>query len=582
MNCPKCGHPNRAEARVCEQCGQPLSIVTPSPAPPTRPLSHPPVLPPSQELPATTPLPQLSELFAPLPEGALLKHRYIVQAVQLSDDRLNVYVVEDLVSARRCPNCGAIAADPQEHFCASCGADLSGVGEVNLRYRVHESADVQAFAAEAQLLGLKLNHAALLLPVAVFTDVPYGQPRQYRVDPEFFPAMAATLPIPQEMSAVLEWGTSLAQAMGYLHQHQVVLRTVGLNYVAVDGHRAFWTNLNSYLAPPDSPAAAVDGFAQDVKNLALLLLYLVTGQQQLSAVGSLPPRLQEVVKHALTNPQEVTAFTLAAELKEALQGARRPESITLRVGRRTDVGRVRSLNEDSLLTLETSRVYRSLNQPVGVFAVADGMGGHEAGDVASQLTCRVIGQLAAKEIIEPAMAEHALPDSKAWLISAVQTANQAVYEERTSAGNDMGNTLVMALLVGNVATIANIGDSRCYLLTREAIMQVTTDHSLVERLVSMGQLTKEEAAHHPQKNVIYRVIGDKPNLEVDLYDCTLLPGQALLFCSDGLSGMVPDQQIWQHWRASTSPQESCDRLVEAANQAGGEDNITVVIVQVTA
>ena len=138
----------------------------------------------------------------------------------------------------------------------------------------------------------------------------------------------------------------------------------------------------------------------------------------------------------------------------------------------------------------------------------------------------------------------------------------------------------MALVVGDMATIANVGDSRAYLLTQNKITQITTDHSLVERLVATGQITRDEANHHPQRNVIYRVIGDKPHTEIDLFRQLLHIGEALLLCSDGLSGMVPDEQIWQIWRTSTSPQEACDRLVEVANQAGGVDNITVVVVQV--
>jgi protein phosphatase len=109
---------------------------------------------------------------------------------------------------------------------------------------------------------------------------------------------------------------------------------------------------------------------------------------------------------------------------------------------------------------------------------------------------------------------------------------------------------------------------------------VTVDHSLVERLVATGQISREEAETHPQKNVIYRVMGDKPRLEVDLYKQQLHGDDALLLCSDGLNGMISDEQIWQIWQASSSPQEACNRLVKAANQAGGEDNVTVVIVQV--
>jgi protein phosphatase len=167
-----------------------------------------------------------------------------------------------------------------------------------------------------------------------------------------------------------------------------------------------------------------------------------------------------------------------------------------------------------------------------------------------------------------------------WITDAINEANRIVFDERYAKHSDMGNTLVAALLIGNTATIANVGDSRCYHLTPSAITQITTDHSLVERLVETGQITREEAAVHPQKNVIYRVIGDKPDVDVDIFNRTLNINEALLLCSDGLSGMVQESQIYEIWQSSHSPQQACDRLIEAANQAGGEDNITVIIVQI--
>jgi protein phosphatase len=159
-------------------------------------------------------------------------------------------------------------------------------------------------------------------------------------------------------------------------------------------------------------------------------------------------------------------------------------------------------------------------------------------------------------------------------------ANHSVYDRRRAAGTDMGTTLVAALVSGDLATVANVGDSRAYVLAQDEVFQITTDHSLVERLVATGHITPEEAHHHPQRNIIYRVIGERPEVDVDIFEQRLSPGEALLLCSDGLSGTVADNQIWQIWRTSTSPQEACERLVEAANQAGGQDNVTVVIVLV--
>jgi serine/threonine protein phosphatase PrpC len=251
----------------------------------------------------------------------------------------------------------------------------------------------------------------------------------------------------------------------------------------------------------------------------------------------------------------------------------------LQVGVCTDVGRVRALNEDSVLTLDLTERFAGLGLPVGVYAVADGMGGHAAGDVASQLTIQTIQEAVDGLRLE---AEGKLPDARAWLDQLVVTVNQAVYTQRRAADNDMGCTLVLALLIAGHATIANIGDSRAYWLSADGTTQITTDHSLVERLVAAGHITAQEAREHPRRNVIYRVVGDKPKADYDLFEQVLAPGEALLLCSDGLSGMVPDAHIWALWHAAPSPQVACEQLVEAANQAGGIDNISVVIVQVDA
>jgi serine/threonine protein phosphatase PrpC len=124
-----------------------------------------------------------------------------------------------------------------------------------------------------------------------------------------------------------------------------------------------------------------------------------------------------------------------------------------------------------------------------------------------------------------------------------------------------------------------VGDSRAYLINEDGISQITTDHSLVERLVAMGQITADEARVHPQRNVIYRTIGDKEEAEADFFVRQLKPGDSLLLCSDGLSGKVEDAEIWRLVRRGRSPQEACEQLVQAANDNGGDDNITVIIVQ---
>jgi protein phosphatase len=144
----------------------------------------------------------------------------------------------------------------------------------------------------------------------------------------------------------------------------------------------------------------------------------------------------------------------------------------------------------------------------------------------------------------------------------------------------MGTTLVAALVVGDTAHIANVGDSRAYVITQDDdIRRITIDHSLVERLVAIGQIKPDEARSHPQRNVIYRTIGDKEEAEVDFFVQQLNPGDSLLLCSDGLSGKIEDAEMRRLVSRSQSPQEACELLVQAANDHGGDDNITVIIVQ---
>ncbi|MBN1259464.1 MAG: Stp1/IreP family PP2C-type Ser/Thr phosphatase [Anaerolineae bacterium] len=605
MKCTQCGHENREGARFCTQCRAEISALTGQSH--TSPMGNAVeaqngagnqvnaandgkttrTLPSNAESGeatsgGTAPLPELHEMFAPLPAGALLGDgRYAALEARPLNPQLNEYLTEDLVTVRLCPSCGAVTPDLEERYCVSCGAEISGAPAVNLRYRIHESANPEFFAQEAQLLAMRLQHPALRLPLAVFIETPYGAPRQYRVAPEFPLPRVTTLSIPQEINTVLEWGVSLAQGLAYLHQHQVTIPFANPKHIVFDGKRALWINLEqSVIITPEKRANSAEYFALDVKALAASLLYLATGKQKLTQDMALPEPVKALFFQAITNPQGMPAEAFASELDVCLQELRRPASVTFMVGRRTDVGQVRSLNEDSLLTLDLSAVFRSKSEPVGVFVVADGMGGHDAGDIASQITARTIGRIAIAELFPPVVQGKPIADPAGWLKTAAQAANQAVYEQRKSAGSDMGTTLVATLVRGDQALVANVGDSRCYHLTPAGMRQVTTDHSLVERLVATGQITAEEAAYHPQRNVIYRVIGDKLRLEVDLFEVNLQPGEALLLCSDGLSGMVPNDQIWQLWHTSSSPQHACDRLVQAANQAGGEDNVTVVILQI--
>jgi len=224
-------------------------------------------------------------------------------------------------------------------------------------------------------------------------------------------------------------------------------------------------------------------------------------------------------------------------------------------GSRTDVGRGRPENEDNLL----------VDREHGLYAVADGMGGHRAGEVASATA------------IETLQAAY-LGGQR--LDQAVAAANTAVFTKGTedAALQGMGTTLTAIALEGDsTALLGHVGDSRAYLMRNGAVTQVTDDHSLVEQLVREGRLSPEEAQNHPQRAIITRALGVDSQVEVDTYRIDLKAGDRLLICSDGLTNMLSDDTIAQTLRRHADPQQAADTLVDMANQAGGDDNITVVI-----
>jgi protein phosphatase len=213
----------------------------------------------------------------------------------------------------------------------------------------------------------------------------------------------------------------------------------------------------------------------------------------------------------------------------------------------------------------------------GLFVVADGMGGHRAGEVASSISVRTVARKLTSETIlrlfDLEQPEDA-PSLQEIVREALEEANATVVD-RVPGG---GTTLTAAVWLGPQVTLGHVGDSRAYLIGRDGTRVITRDHSLVQRLVELEQLTEEEAALHPQRNVLWNAIGQGANLKVDVASHPVPQGGYLLLCSDGLWGTVPDGDIEKMVLAATDPQSAADQLVQAANAAGGPDNITVILV----
>ena len=232
----------------------------------------------------------------------------------------------------------------------------------------------------------------------------------------------------------------------------------------------------------------------------------------------------------------------------------------------TDVGQKRTTNQDF--------VYASgglVGNLPNLFVVADGMGGHRAGDFASKYTVEILER-------EIKVCEETRPEII--LRNAIQIANNKIIE---AAADDehlkgMGTTVVAATIIDHMIYFANVGDSRLYLINQE-ITQMTKDHSLVEEMVRMGGIRQEDAKHHPDKNIITRAIGAKDRIEIDFYEYRLKKGDTILMCTDGLSNLVDDEEMFHIIKSSRDIVEAGVELIETANNNGGSDNISVVIVE---
>ena len=250
----------------------------------------------------------------------------------------------------------------------------------------------------------------------------------------------------------------------------------------------------------------------------------------------------------------------------------------LSFGQMTDIGMVRSNNQDAVLTFFSSGRSADERPDFSLFVVADGMGGHHDGEKASALATRTLAREVNNNIYVPMILggeQSDIPVSEI-LSRAVQKANSEVIRQVPEGGT----TVTAVLVIGDLAYIVHVGDSRVYLMTQDGIEQVTRDHSLVQRLIELDQLTPEEAAEHPQKNVLYRALGQNDSLEVDTLTRRLPPNSRLVLCSDGLWNQVEDGAIRDVVRQRDNPQEACETLVEMANAHGGVDNVTVILVQV--
>ncbi len=579
-HCTNCGQLVRPGANFCNNCRAQLAPPAPAqPAPHTPPVGYaanPASTLPLQATPGTRTLaaagpqparPVVSAAedktqalstphngFTPLPAGALLGSGTSQFAVL--DGRVEQPDVRHVYTAEKWPSSGASA-----------------------RYWIMEVRDPLVVDRERELVTRQLPETGLLLPVAAFSDQLWEDgKRHYLVYPEK-PAItlkpASGLPRPQSLDKTLRWGAMLATGLHTLHGKDLAHSQVNPHNILVDDQEARLTGFeNIKTLQKMSRDERAHWQQRDIADLATSLLDLLGGPRSVLP-AEVMTALQRGQGKAPARPFP-SAVAFGQELTQAL-GNLKPSAIKTRVGHSTDDGVVRDHNEDNVIAQERGVLSSKIPLTCGIYIVADGMGGHAAGEVASDMAMNAA--MAAMDQAARALEQADTGQMREIVKQACLAANQAVYSERARRGSDMGTTIVAALRIGDRVVVGNIGDSRAYLINAQEIKPITVDHSLVQRLIDTGQISPAEARSHPQRNLIYKVVGDKPTTEPDVFDVRMQPDDRLLLCSDGLWEMVEDSAIWQTVLSQQDPQIACDQLIGLANHAGGEDNITVVIVQ---
>ncbi len=591
---------------------------------------------------ATIPLPELGDqAMPPLSEGNLVGTRYQVDSLIGSENGTNIYRVVDLQGYRRCWACGSDSSLQGDTYCVECGAQLTG-----RRYRLQE------FPMPADQPPGR-ERATMPLPLAILDNSVPGLPQVYDTlqSPEegrayvvweevYGRPLSSWLPGTESDAAyagpsghlaiaedpgeeqTLAWMSQAAELLARLHAEGIVGCDMKLDNLLVQpGDRLLLIDPSAcHIASADLGDQETESARMsDVHKLATELerWYLAVrdeGTPTTNTPTETPQNGHATNEHAAMvaadkvtgplgnrlTPTTVliraregvypTAEAFAQALQELYEASKPLTNLQLWSGRASDIGRVRQINEDSVLTLEATVLEHEGTLPVGLYVVADGMGGHQSGEVASSIAARTVGAVINSSLVSSLVAGDPVARDAATcaglLQHAVLEANRRISDLAHERHSDLGTTIVSALVVGNQVSVASVGDSRVYAWHDGHLSPITRDHSLVAQLVAAGQIAPEDIYTHPRRNEIYRALGD-PRLtenEVDIFTYRLQPGDGLLLCSDGLWDFVRDPVIASIIASQETgdPQAICDALIDRANEAGGEDNISAVFMRVVA
>jgi len=480
---------------------------------------------------------------------------------------------------RLCGNCGKTGIADSALFCTSCGYDLRDTSFLLL---TGSRSDTESFEL---LISNKLRHSGL----PVFFERFSCDGIWYILGREIAGERLSDAHHDADPAMLLEWIAYLCATLAYLHSQFVF--NVGLQPqdIVIASGRPLALNFTR----------AVAGHTQnnqlslsDMKNFATTFMHALSA---MTANSGTVQSLREIMTrasqgviasfHALR--RELADMAEPIDSNPAEAATDEPVCATLSVGMASDTGAVRSLNEDSLAAFEQTSIIQSVARPLGFYIVADGMGGHEAGEEASRIAVQQI----TRDIRSGLSGDGQLmsADIRRILENAVFAANETIYANARTQNNGMGTTITLALVYGNRAYIVNVGDGRAYLIRGNRLQRITQDHSLVYRLYKIGQLQYHEIWTHPQSNQILCALGESrlkqnlSNLEKQanhpyFFQVDVQKGDGLLLCTDGLWQMIHESDIVKKLAVYPHPQPAVDELVRTANANGGVDNISLIYV----
>ena len=494
----------------------------------------------------------------PFAPGTRLSEHYTIEGlVRLSEGRMFYLANDDRPdrATRYCWECRNDSTPRNDHHCRACGTEM-----VPKRFLISARWEESRFPAYSAFFDRGLRHPGMVETLDMF----FQDDVLCSVSPWHGDGLLVDEGSPLDHDRLLQLALRSTGMLAFLQHNGIEAGFLGLaNFVQPETDRFMLFDLD--ILSVETERLPADKCIHCIAGLATVLSrFTAVHETDLQAL------FHAAMMGSYATPME---FGRAIEhILMAVPAGKSTNGRPSKVAAMSDVGLLRVLNEDNW-------GWAQLSGDTRLFVAADGMGGHEAGEVASKMAVEVICQ-EARDRLTHVHAESA-ETLENILDEAFQAANNAIKDHSETMGNDMGTTLTAAAIYRNeIALVANVGDSRAYLMREQVLHQITRDHSLVARMVEQNRLSPAEARNHPHSNILLRTVGTERDVDIDIFTVELEKGDRLLLCTDGLWGEIEDQDIEAILNHYADPRVVCREMIRAALHGGGRDNVTTVLVEI--